>query len=515
MSYSVRVAYGRDGVDHGGQPLIRSVERPTWVGELTMRTVIFDDQRPAGLAPLAHRLASRHGHDVILVGAGCDRRPLTLMEPASGTLAFESLRVPPPASPGTHRYLRRYEQSIMAGLGAHALVERMVADGRSPDVVIARAGSGRALYLKDVCPSARLVLTDVWYEWSRGSIHDFFDAGGPTVDQACAIHASNADRVMELGDADWLVASSRFQLDALPRALWSKASVISAGVDLDLFRSQRGPRPRSLAGCPLADDAVVMSCVVPSFEPAFGIEQVVRAAHVLTQRRPELHVFVVGEDVVGATPPPDGSRSWKRFLQSRLPLDAERVHFLEPLDDAARAELLAATDVFVCLTAPMPLPTSLLEAMASGCTVIASRTAPVTEVARDGVDAVLVDFADIEALCLRVETALEAPEVHGVMARAARRTVEARFARERELARTVQMLTDVVNGRAPHDVEGWALAGSDVDPRVERRVVAVPTGSHELDLPDEEDAAGSDLVDPLEHRDPLDETAGTDERDVA
>jgi glycosyltransferase involved in cell wall biosynthesis len=81
----------------------------------------------------------------------------------------------------------------------------------------------------------------------------------------------------------------------------------------------------------------------------------------------------------------------------------------------------------VYLTYPFVLSWSLLEAMAAGCVVVASRTAPVEEVVRDGENGLLVDFFSPDEIAARVEETLRAPEKLRDLRARAREAVVAGF----------------------------------------------------------------------------------------
>jgi glycosyltransferase involved in cell wall biosynthesis len=81
-----------------------------------------------------------------------------------------------------------------------------------------------------------------------------------------------------------------------------------------------------------------------------------------------------------------------------------RVHMLGFRDDVAR--LLAAADLFVLPSLAEGTPFALLEAMAHGCPVVASRAGGNGEVVVPGVDGLLVDVGDGPALQAALSEAL-------------------------------------------------------------------------------------------------------------
>lgn len=77
---------------------------------------------------------------------------------------------------------------------------------------------------------------------------------------------------------------------------------------------------------------------------------------------------------------------------------APTVEFLGDLDAAQVAELLADTDVLVLPSFAEGLPMTILEAMASGCAVVATDVGQVTEAVVDATTGVVVPAGDVDAL---------------------------------------------------------------------------------------------------------------------
>ena len=79
-----------------------------------------------------------------------------------------------------------------------------------------------------------------------------------------------------------------------------------------------------------------------------------------------------------------------------------RVHFLETLPHESLRRLMQVSTVHVYLTYPFVLSWSCIEAMAAGCAIVASDTAPVRDVIQDQENGLLTPFHEPGALAEKV-----------------------------------------------------------------------------------------------------------------
>ena len=102
------------------------------------------------------------------------------------------------------------------------------------------------------------------------------------------------------------------------------------------------------------------------------------------------------------------------------------------------------------LTYPFVLSWSMLEAMAAGCVVIGSDTAPVTEVIRDGENGLLTGFFDPKAIAGRVAEALAGgARIERIRAQARQDVVGRYDLRTQCLGRHVALAEDLARGLIP------------------------------------------------------------------
>jgi glycosyltransferase involved in cell wall biosynthesis len=162
-------------------------------------------------------------------------------------------------------------------------------------------------------------------------------------------------------------------------------------------------------------------------EPYRGFPQFMQAAGILLKRHPDLRVVVAGSDHVAysARPGPAEGSYLDQALAALPDLDHSRLILTGRLALADYRDLLRRSSVHVYLTVPFVLSWSLIEAMATGCALVASDTAPVREAIGDDREALLVDFFDAESL---------AGQVTALLADDARRARLAAAARARAVA---------------------------------------------------------------------------------
>jgi len=349
------------------------------------------------------------------------------------------------ARPATHHYVRLYENSVLHGQQVLRECLRLRQEGFLPDLIIAHPGWGEALFLKDVFPHTPLLNYCEFYYHGRGADVGFDPSMASGFDAICRARARNAHLLLSLESCDHGISPTFWQRESHPAALRQKISVIFDGIDTDIVS------PDSTATFPLPDGSVltandtVVTYIARNLEPYRGFPSFMRAVPRIVAAHPNAHVVVVGGDQVSyGRNAPDG-KTWRQAMLDEVgPLDPARVHMFGQIPYRAYLSLLRISTAHVYLTVPFVLSWSCMEALASGCLVVGSDTAPVREVIEDGRNGLLVDMLDPVRIADRVGEALERrAELTALRARA-RQTVLARYALSHCLPAQLRLLRSLV-----------------------------------------------------------------------
>lgn len=391
-----------------------------------MKILFIHQNFPAQYRHIAAVLGQSAGHQVVALGdvVNIKRRPKI---PGVNLVGYP---VPASASPRTHHYVRPLEGAVRRGQGVVRACLELRKHGFEPDVIYAHPGWGEALFLRDIYPKASITLYCEFYYRAGGADVGFDPEFPSSLDDTFRVRIKNATSLLSLEAADAGLSPTQWQRRAFPREFRNRIEVVHEGVDTDVVK----PEPATeviLAEKKLkltAQDEVV-TYIARNLEPYRGFHIFMRAVPEIQKRRPRAHVLVVGDEGVSYGQALPKGQTYKQKMLDEIggKIDMNRLHFLGPVPYETLLRVYQISSAHVYLTYPFVLSWSVLEAMAAGCAVVASRTAPVEEVIADRKNGFLVDFFKPEEVAARVDEVMEnGPDVLAVR-KQARRTVVGRY----------------------------------------------------------------------------------------
>lgn len=349
------------------------------------------------------------------------------------------------AHPQTHHYIRPLENAVLQGQAIYRLGNQLKAQGFIPDVVYGHSGWGPTLFIKDIFPKAKLLCYFEWFYHAHGSDADFDPADPLDADAEARIRIKNAPILIDLYSCDRGLSPTDWQRQQFPPEFQNKITVHHDGIDTQFFQPQPGAKlflPR--INLDLREVPEIVTYVARGMEPYRGFPQLIETVALLQKKRPQCHVVIVGENRVAyGKPLPDG-KTYKDLMLEKVPLDLNRVHFTGLLPYPEYLQVLQASSVHLYLTRPFVLSWSMLEALSTGCLIVASNTAPVTEIIQDGVNGLLVDFFSPQEICDRIEEALDNPTPMAQIRAQARETILERYDLAQLLPQHLQWIQETI-----------------------------------------------------------------------
>jgi colanic acid/amylovoran biosynthesis glycosyltransferase len=243
-----------------------------------------------------------------------------------------------------------------------------------------------------------------------------------------------------LADATFIVAVSEYNRRFLARdgsAGGTPVHVVRCGIEPAAYRfSLRSPA----AGRP------VRALCIASLQEYKGHRVLLEALAGAGRRLASLQLDLVGNGPL---------RAELAELTRELGLEA-LVCFLGSLAESAVSEMLVSDDLFVLPSVVARngqmegLPVALMEALAAGAPVVATRLSGVPEIVRDGETGLLAEPGSPEDLARALEAVLDEPAAAQARAEAGRRLVEREYDVSRSGARLARLLLEE---RAPGRIQ--------------------------------------------------------------
>jgi glycosyltransferase involved in cell wall biosynthesis len=344
---------------------------------------------------------------------------------------IERLTYSPARAPtkGVHLYLRQVEAAVLRGQAVARKAIELRRRGFVPDLICLHAGWGEGLYLRDIFPSSRILGYFEFYYRAAGADVGFDPEFPATLDDHLRVRTWNMTQQSTFFAVDRGLAPTRWQASTFPAEMQARIGVVHDGIDTRRLVPEAQARFALADGRALGPGDEVVTFVSRGLEPYRGFHVFMRALPELMRRRPAAQIVVVGGDTPSYGRRPSDAPNWRVKLLAELDerVDTHRLHFTGKLAHDAFVALLRISRAHVYLTYPFVLSWSMLEAMAVGAPVVASATAPVTEVIEHEANGLLFDFFDGDALVAGVCRLLDDAELRRALGTAGRRTVVAHY----------------------------------------------------------------------------------------
>jgi glycosyltransferase involved in cell wall biosynthesis len=356
-------------------------------------------------------------------------------------------------APNCHPLTIDIDRSIRAGMAVADVCRALQSQGVRPDLIVGHSGWGETLFIKDVFPDVPLLAYFEFYYHNNGADLGFDPEFSSVFGNHSALRTRNAINLMAFESADWGHSPTQWQRSLHPPEMRRRITMIHEGIDTDIVR----PNPKikfklPASGRQLSAKDEVVTYVSRNLEPYRGFHSFMRALPTILRRRPNAEVLIVGGNGVSYGAPAAPRSTYREMMLSELgsSIDLNRVHFLGQVDYQTYLSVLQVSSAHVYLTYPFVLSWSFIEALACGCLVIGSNTAPVLEVLEDRVNGLGVDFFSPEDIADRVEEVLTHKNRMQSLRQAARKLAVSKFDLTRKaLPQWDQLLEDMIQGNRP------------------------------------------------------------------
>lgn len=376
----------------------------------------------------AAALAAR-GHRVVFLSA---KRGGAI--PGVQCFSYEENAIPA----GGHMLLEAQQAQVEAGCAVWRSLLQLKEQGFLPQTVVAHVDFGVGLFVKHVFPVCRLIAYCEWYFHYQGNEWDFEPKEHERLrpGHRMQMQLSNNSILQVLQQADVLISPTAWQKSRFPKEYQQRIEVVPDGIDTDFYRP---PQQRQ-------QEIPLVTYVSRTMEPFRGFDKVMEAFSLLQRKHKTCRMVLVGQTdryEYSCTPP--HGKTYKEIYETQFPLDLRRTQFTGWVGEKQLLQILQASTVHIYLTRPFVLSWSFLQALATGCAVVASGTAPVLEIAaemkKENSALELVDYFSPAELAERIYFLLNQAQRRSSLGAAARELVLKRNALQEAVSKQCELAT--------------------------------------------------------------------------
>jgi glycosyltransferase involved in cell wall biosynthesis len=309
-----------------------------------------------------------------------------------------------------------------------------------PDLIVAHAGLGSALFLRELYPDVPVLSFFEYYYRAHHPQSDMAfrrDLPWPLADVSfLRSRARNGPLLLELQNCQLGYCPTAYQRSCFPEEYQPRLRVVFDGIDRSVYHGHndalRHAGLRTVGGVDIPAGVKVVTYVSRGFESMRGFDVFMKVAKRLCEARDDVVFLVVGDDriVYGGDANHLDGQTFKQWVLAGDRYDLSRIRFLGTMEPQALALMLAASDLHLYLTVPFVLSWSMVNAMSCGAVVLGSATPPVQELIEDGRNGLLADFFDVDGFVAQANRVLDDPAAHRPLGRAAERLVAEKYSLE-------------------------------------------------------------------------------------
>jgi glycosyltransferase involved in cell wall biosynthesis len=329
----------------------------------------------------------------------------------------------------------------------HAAALRLQYLGFVPDIIIGHHGWGELLRLPELFPDTPMLgYLEFYYQFDKADAGFDPEFARPS---ALTIHTKNTINNIALALRKTCQTPTEWQRSTYPVWAHHRIELIREGVDLTRCRPNPAAKKRTLeiGGMVVEPNDKLITYVARNLEPYRGFHTVMRALPLMLAERLDAKFVLVGGDNVSYGFLPPEYPSWRLAMLNEVRIDPDRVCFAGVIPYDVYITILQRSDAHIYLTYPFVASWSLREALATGCTVIGSDTAPVSEFITHGANGLLTPCLEPERLSELVLEVLEDWDLRESLSETARRYAERNLDLNETMRRYDTVLTQLVTSR--------------------------------------------------------------------